>query len=280
MRRALLYVLALSACLHLVGQTTGPEKGHLIIAGGALADTSVYNKFIALAGGSKAHIVVIPTAGGYDVDQAAKERITAQWQRRGVGKVSILHTTDPKIADTEDFVAVIDKATGVYFPGGRQWRLADAYLGTKVEGKLHALLDRGGVIAGSSAGATIQGSYLARGDSKTNTIMMGDHEKGFAFIENVAIDQHTLARNRQFDMFEILKQYPDLLGLSIDENTAIWVHGNTFEVLGQSYVLVYDGTHWNQKEGRFVKNANGQERFHLLRKGARYHMLNRRVEGN
>ena len=79
------------------------------------------------------------------------------------------------------------------------------------------------VIGGSSAGATIQGSYLARGDAKTNTIMMGDHEEGFGFLKNAAIDQHLLRRNRQFDLLEVIRARPELLGIGIDEDTAIVV---------------------------------------------------------
>ncbi len=259
-------------------ETTGPENGHLIIAGGALRDTAVFNKFIELAGGKgNAHVVVIPTAGGYEVTEERKNGLIRQWQRRGAKEVTVLHTTDPNEANTEDFARVIDEAGGVYFPGGRQWRLADSYLETKVHEKLNDLLSRGGVIGGSSAGATIQGSYLARGDTKTNTIMVGDHEVGMGFVKNIAIDQHTLARNRQYDMFEILNVYPELLGISIDENTAMLVSGDSFEVIGQSYVLIYDGTHWDQKQGEYVTNKEGQERFHLLRKGRIYDMKSRKV---
>lgn len=270
--------LALACLFSAIGQTTGPKSGHLIIAGGALRDTAVFNKFIELAGGKgKANVVVIPTAGGYNVDATARENLINQWISRGAAKVTVLHTTDPNEADTQAFAAAIDDADGVYFPGGRQWRLADAYLNTIVQTKLFDLLDRGGIIGGSSAGATIQGSYLARGDTKTNTIMVGDHEEGFGFIKNIAIDQHTLARNRQFDMFDVLNVYPTLLGISIDENTAMLVSGNSFEVIGQSYVLIYDGTHWDQSKGEFVKNKPNQERFHLLRKGGKYDMKKRAV---
>lgn len=278
--RKLIYAILICAVntTALSAQTTGPKKGHLIIAGGALKDTAVFNKFIDLAGGKgKASIVVIPTAGGYNVDDAAKSRLIEQWKGRGAAEVTVLHTTDPKTADAETFAAAIDQAGGVYFPGGRQWRLADAYLNTLVQQKLFDLLDRDGVIGGSSAGATIQGSYLARGDTKTNTIMVGDHEEGFGFIKNIAIDQHTLARNRQFDMFEVLAVYPELLGVSIDENTAMLVSGNTFEVIGQSYIMIYDGTHWDQTKGEFVNNKPNQERFHVLRKGGKYDMKKREV---
>jgi len=115
------------------------------------------------------------------------------------------------------------------------------------------VLERGGAIGGTSAGASIQGSYLARGDTRNNQIMMGDHEAGFGFIQNVAIDQHVLARNRHFDMLDILRNRPELLGISIDENTAILVEGDQFEVIGDSYVLVYDGSFWS-REGSELKN--------------------------
>ncbi|HEY9117096.1 MAG TPA: cyanophycinase [Roseivirga sp.] len=271
---AALFTLAIFAGF---GQTTGPQNGHLIIAGGALTDPDVFAKFIELAGGDQSHIVVIPTAGGYEVDDQVRERIIEDWKAKGAQKVTVLHTTDPKIADTEEFTEVLNSATGVYFPGGRQWRLAEAYLGTKIQEKLFDLHERGGVIGGSSAGATIIGSYLARGDTRSNTVMMGDHEEGFGFIKNIAIDQHTLARNRQFDMFEIIEKLPQLLGIAIDENTAMLVSGNEFEVIGQSYVMIYDGTHWDQTQNKFVKNEAHQERFHVLRKGGKYNLLERKV---
>lgn len=263
----------------LFGQTTeGPKNGHLIIAGGALKDPSVYAKIIELAGGEgKAHMVVIPTAGGNEITAEIIENLEKQWKGFGAAKVSVLHTTDPKEADTEAFSKVIDQAGGVYFLGGRQWRLADSYLNTKVHEKLFNLLKRDGVIAGSSAGATIQGSYLARGDTKGSNIMIGDHEVGLGFISNIAIDQHTLARNRQFDMFEILAKYPKLLGVALDEDTAMLVSGNEFEVIGQSYIMIYDGTHWNQTTGKFEANAEGEQKFHVLRAGRKYDMAERKV---
>lgn len=280
MKKLLTIVLALSFALSLSAQvlTEGPKNGHLIIAGGALKDPAVFAKFIELAGGEgKAHVVVIPTAGGYEVNQKAIDRLENEFKGYGAAKVTILHTTDRSEAEKNNFSKVIDEAGGVYFPGGRQWRLADSYLNTKVHSRLNALLDRGGVIAGSSAGATIQGSYLARGDTKTSTIMVGDHEEGLSFISNIAIDQHTLARNRQFDMFEILDKYPDLLGVALDENTAMLVTGNEFEVIGQSYMLIYDGNHWDQTTGKYVANAQGEEKFHMLAPGRKYNLATRTV---
>lgn len=107
--------------------------------------------------------------------------------------------------------------------------------------------------------------------------MMGDHEAGFGFIQNIAIDQHVLARNRQFDLFTILDEKPELLGVGIDEGTAMIVRGDTFEVLGRSYVLVYDGTFWS-REGSDLKELPASERqFYFLRTGDRYDRKDRRV---
>lgn len=217
----------------------GPQRGSVVAVGGALRDTAIVRRFVELAGGPEAPIVVIPTAGGaesYDDDFAPMRRLRAV----GVTNLTMLHTDDPAVADSEGFVGPLLDAGGVWFSGGRQWRLADAYLGTRTEEALWAVLERGGVVGGSSAGATILGSYLVRGDTRTNTIMMGDHEEGFAFLRDVGIDQHLLARNRHFDLFEVVDARPGLLGIGLDENTALVVEGDWAEVVGESYVAIYD----------------------------------------
>jgi cyanophycinase len=154
--------------------------------------------------------------------------------------------------------------------------LVDAYEGTKTEEMFWEVLNRGGVIGGSSAGATIQGSYLARGDTRTNQTMMGDHEEGFGFVKNIAIDQHVIARNRHFDMFNILENKPELLGMSIDESTAVVVTGNTFEVIGSSYVIMYDGGFWS-REGSSAKQLPSEDLFYFLRSGDKYDLKKREV---
>jgi cyanophycinase len=188
-----------------------------------------------------------------------------------------LHTRDPREADREAFTAPIAKAGGVWFPGGRQWRLADSYLNTRTHRELVNLLKRGGVIGGSSAGATIQGSFLTRGDTRANTIMAGDHLEGFSFIRNIAIDQHLLARNRHFDMFEILTLYPELLGIGLDENTAIHVKGDTFTVIGKSYAAIYDRTRWSAERDTVYRLPSESKEFYFLSPGQQYDMRNRRV---
>ena len=92
---------------------------------------------------------------------------------------------------------------------------------------------------------------MVRGDTKGNEVMIGDHVESFGFLKNVAIDQHVLVRNRQFDMLEVLEKYPNLLGIAIDENTAIVVQGDRFDVIGDTYVLVFDNTKIIPPRGQF-----------------------------
>jgi cyanophycinase len=258
-------------------ESHGPSKGTLMIIGGAASDI-FSTKFMELVGGADAPIVVIPTAITSDSLTAEElERFKNSFIKEGFKQVTVLHTRDREEANSDAFVEPIRNAAGIWFSGGRQWRHADSYLGTLTHKAFFELLERGGVIAGSSAGATIQGSYLARGDTQKNTIMMGDHEEGLGFITNVAIDQHLFARNRQFDMFEILENRPELLGIGLDEDTGIIVEGDQFTVFGNSYVAIYDGTRWSAERDTIYKLPAGSRDFYLLNEGERYDLLQRQI---
>ncbi len=262
--KKILTVICFLASTISIAQTSGPDSGSLVIVGGGMRDLGILQRFAQLAGGNDAPIVVIPTAGGgehYDQNWPGLN----QFKQAGLTNLTLIHTYERSEADTAEFAAPIREAQAVWFTGGRQWRLADSYLGTEVHDALNELLERDGVIGGSSAGATILGSYLSRGDTANNTIMMGDHEEGLDFIRNVAIDQHLLRRNRQFDLLEIIEAKPELLGIGLDEDTAIVVRNNQFEVIGQSYVVIYDAE-------RMI-DSGGQ--FYFLEPGDRYNLLTR-----
>lgn len=253
----------------------GPAKGTLIIVGGGGMTPEIWKRFVDLAGGKKAKIVVIPTAN--EDAEIDKDFTKQKLHSLGVKEVAVLHTRDPKLADTEKFVEPLKSATGVWFGGGRQWRLVDAYANTRTEHELFALLDRGGVIAGSSAGATIQGSYLVRGDTSGPDLIEGDHTAGFAFLKNSAIDQHILRRNREFDLIPLVQSHPDLLGIGIDEATAIVVHGNQFEVLGISYVAITDARQWASNGRTSPNDAAHKGKIYFLGHGDRFDLAARRI---
>jgi cyanophycinase len=259
--RRLICVLVLLAGTSLSAQTVGPEKGTLVIVGGAMQDPAIVKRFIDLAGGPDAPIVIIPTAG----DAAEYDQYWSglkQWRENGATNLTVVHTRDRKAADTEAFVKPIRAARGVFFAGGRQWRLADSYLDTLTHKALAEVLARGGVIGGSSAGASILTSFMVRGDTKSNEKMIGDHTVGLGFLKNAAVDQHLLRRNRQFDMLEVIDKHPELLGIGLDEDTAIVVAGDRFDVIGRSYAVVYSNTPVAGATGRFFFMGAG-DRFDM-----------------
>lgn len=221
-----------------VAPQVGPAKGALVIVGGGKIPTSISDRFINLAGGPNAKFVYIPTAGE---DQSLNGSSDESPRLFGLKNVTVLHTRDRNEADTESFVAPLRQANGVWIGGGRQWRLVDSYLDTRTHKELLAVLARGGVIGGSSAGASIQASYLVRGAREGNQIMMAKgYEIGFGFLKNVAIDQHLNTRRRENDLSTVVAAHPELLGIGLDESTAIVVVGDQFEVIGAGQVVITD----------------------------------------
>lgn len=241
-------VTALGGCGRLVRSDTnaqpkvGPPNGTAIVVGGGVLGPEIVSRFIQAAGGSEALIVDIPTAGGaatYPSDWRG-----ANFLKNGGAKhVVILHTKDKKVADSDEFVAVLNKASGVWFEGGRQWLLVDSYAGTKTERAIQEVLARGGVVGGSSAGASIQGSYLVRGAREGNeAIMAPGYEVGFGYLRGVGIDQHVVARERLPDLADsLMPRHPELLGISEDEGTAWVVRGDTADIIGRNKAFVYGG---------------------------------------
>lgn len=260
----------------------GPENGSLIIIGGGQVTPEIWSKFVELAGGKEKAKLVVVTAAAGDTAALNPAAVESLKKNTGVTKVTLLHTKSLKEANSEAFVAPLREATGVFFVGGRQWRIADSYLNTLTHQAFQEVLNRGGVIAGSSAGASIQGSFLWRGDTKGPHILVGDHTQGLGFLKNSAIDQHLLRRNREFDLVEFIKHSPELIGIGLDESTSIVVQKDSLEVLGKSYVVIYD---YNTIIGNGDKHSvNNQEvntasngPFFFLGNGQKYDLLNRKV---
>lgn len=215
------------------------EKGSLVIVGGGGAGPDIWRKFIELSGGPDALIVVIPTAMDDPLRPESGEEQALK--RFGAKNVKALHTRDRRTADDPAFSEVLTMAGGVWFSGGRQWRFVDAYEGTLTEKRFHGVLARGGAIGGSSAGASIQGEYMPRGHPLGNTVMATEgYERGFGFLPGVAVDQHFYVRKRLSDMTGLMKQYPQYLGVGIDEGTAVVVKGGVADVIGKSKAAFYD----------------------------------------
>ena len=150
--------------------------------------------------------------------------------------------------------------------------LSNSYANTLTLKEFHKVLERGGVIGGSSAGATIQGDYLVRGAIAGSEIVMTpepEHEHGFAFLRKVAIDQHINTRNRWDDIIPVIKKYPNLLGIGLSEGTAIVVTGDRFQVIGKWKVAVHDNTRVYQP---------WEKPYYVLSIGDVYNMKTRTIE--
>ena len=213
--------------------------GSLVIGGGGGMPEEVWKRFVELAGGANARIVILPTA----VEDPSAE---PSFEARVMKQAGAEHTvTLPQIARDEveeaAFLAELDRATGVWFGGGRQWRFVDAYWGTAAWTRLLDVCKRGGVIGGSSAGATIQGDLLVRGAPAGNQIMIAEgYRRGLGLLPGVAIDQHFAQRNRFKELEGCLAAYPSICGVGIDEQTALVVTGaKRCEVIGVGSAWLY-----------------------------------------
>ena len=257
----------------------GPARGSLIIDGGGdNRGTGIMETFVNRAGGRGAKIVIVPTANGNRTEDGKikvyrEEDVVGAWKKGlGIENVRMLHTADPKEADTEEFVKPLREADGVWFDGGRQWNLVDSYANTLTEREFHKVLERGGVIGGTSSGATIQGDYLVRGAIAGPDIVMApepEHQHGFNFLRHTAIDQHVNTRKRWDDLIPVIQKYPDLLGIGLSEGTAIVVNGDRFEVWGKWKVAVHDNTRQYQP---------WEKPYFVLSAGDVYNMKTRTIE--
>jgi cyanophycinase len=241
------------------------RNGTLIIIGGGTVPAVVDEAFIEAAGGTRARLVFVPPDEAEELP--AVPGIIGDWRAAGVAQASYIHTKDRSRADTaRAILEPLRDATGVFFGGGRQWNFADSYYGTTAHRLMSEVLARGGVIAGTSAGASIQAEYMARGDPLDNlNIIAPGYERGLGFITGVAIDQHFTQRNRRSNMDDLMAAYPQLLGIGIDESTAIVVRGSVAQVIGIGRVFVFD------------RRTDPQAEPTVLSNGAAYDLRARRV---
>jgi cyanophycinase len=244
------------------------ESGALVIVGGGTLPAEITQKFIELAGGSNAPIVVLPIAAEGPLPEDSS-RDTSLLTRAGATNVRSLRARHRSEIDAPEFSTALNEAKGVWFSGGRQWRFVDAYMGTKAEELFRGVLRRGGVIGGSSAGASIQSQYMPRGSPLGNTDMMADgYERGLGFLPGVAVDQHFTQRKRQPDLTSLMLRYPQLLGIGIDEATALVVQGSKADIIGRGNVHFYD-----YRAGP----PGGQHDYTRAESGSRFDLVGRRL---
>ena len=221
-------------------ETTG---GPLLLIGGAeqmqAPSDTILAKFVELAGGRSGHIVVIATASSEP--QQREVEYQRVFSRLGAGRVTPLRLDDREHASGPEAAAAIMTATGVFFTGGDQLRITTTLGGSRVDSVLHSRVAEGMVVAGTSAGAAMMsGTMIIGGTDPTVSTNAVRTAPGLEFLRGVLIDMHFASRGRLNRLLSAVAMYPHELGLGIDEDTAILVTGDKFEVLGAGSVTVID----------------------------------------
>lgn len=216
------------------------KAGTLVIVGGGELPRGILRQFIEFAGGEDAPLVYVPCEEQEFLPE--EPRFVEALRKAGAKQVAWIHTKERRRANEDhDFLAPLKQAKGIWFGGGRQWNLVDSYHNTTAHRLMEEVLSRGGAIGGSSAGASIQGEYMPRGDPLGNlNIIAEGYEQGLGFLRGVAIDQHFSQRNRFADMTQLMRTYPQFLGIGIDEGTAVVVREKIATVVGRGNAAFYD----------------------------------------
>lgn len=229
-------------------------RGTRMLGGGGKLPDSIYEHFLELAGGKQAQIVIIPTASSSADTAEGRASTLKRWQDAHPGyDFTVLHTRDRTVANSNEFGDQIKTATAVWFGGGAQSRLAEAYLDTRFENELHALLARGGVIGGSSAGTAIQTRTMIAGGMAPPRLATG-----FDFVPFAIADQHFSQRSRLPRLLLALAATPGHFGVGIDEGTAIVVQNRSVKVLGKGKVTFALAATESQPQ-RLLERTAGEE---------------------
>lgn len=246
------------------------HPGAVVLHGGGRLSSEVFNRFVELAGGREARIVLVPSAGydprGYNSEADFRRVISSRfsdWVRLATTKqirsFQFLYTDNPHDADDAKFVKPLESATGVWFSGGAQGRLNYRFVGefprqTRFQNALREVLCRGGVVGGTSAGTAIQPEIITLYDHhNAGSPAIADTAHGFGLFNQAIVEQHFDARGGRLERFTGLlrdEQRLDqlagregagakMIGLAVEERTALVVQGDRLSVLGSNNVHVF-----------------------------------------
>ena len=278
----LLALLLLAALAPSVAGIEAGAKGHLLLIGGGDKPPEVMRKFVELAGGKDAPIVAIPTASSEPDAAEYYEKLFRD--DLGCADAVSLRIKSKADAQRPDFAALARKARGVFFGGGDQVRIVNALLGTPVGDAIAAAFAGGAVVGGTSAGTACQSERMLTGEGdftqvRTRSVELWD---GLGFLpKDVVVDQHFIRRQRENRLLSVVLENPGLLGVGVDEETAIWVRPDgTFQVLGRSGVMVFDAkgaavSRQPKETGQDLLGVRGLK-LHLLLPGDSYDLNSRR----
>ena len=258
--------------------------GHLLVIGGAedkYNERRILKKFLELAGGDAAEVLIVPVAS--DFPEFAADVYTQAFRNLGVANPRVLRATSRQDIVQADVEKLTDGVTGVFMTGGDQMRLVSLLGGTKLAEALRKKVRETNVVmAGTSAGAAAMStSMIVRGEPSShphkNAVKLSP---GLGFLKNIIIDQHFSERGRISRLITAVSYNPYNLGIGIDENTAIILDGKgVLEVFGQGSITIIDGSQITFNEIAEVAESESFSicgvQFHVLRDGLVYNYLDR-----
>lgn len=262
--------LALALCAGSVAaQETQPARGHLILNGGGDKPRDVMSKFVELAGGPSASILIVPTA--------SEESDTGDYYRKllhddfACTNVTPLKLRDRRDSASDTTVKLVNGAGGIWFAGGDQRRIISALRETPVGTAVADAYRRGAVLGGTSAGTACMSGLMLTGEGDFTKLTAKNVElyPGLGFFPGAIVDQHFFARQRENRLFTVILEHPDLLGIGIDEATAVWLRPDlTFQVLGKGWVMILD-----PGDATVVTQTGEKDSIHLGVRNLRVHVL-------
>lgn len=274
--RSVRFFFALAACA--TTAVAAQSRGHLLLIGGGGEPDAVWAKFFELAGGRDSPLVVVPTASG---EPETGPEYVADLKARGATDVVNLPIHGPEDAAKPENVAALARARGVFFTGGDQSCITRAFLGSPALAALRTAFENGAVLSGTSAGLACMSEVMITGEGDFTVIQRGAVETvtGLGFVRDAILDQHFVTRQRLNRLLSVVLEHPDLVGVGVDEMTAVWIKPDrTFEVLGESNVLVIDAT--GAKVESVAQGARQRARgveFHVLAAGDVFDLRRRRT---
>ena len=257
------------------------QFGPLLIIGGhedKEGDRAILETLAGLVKGGK---LVIATIASHE-PEGYFDSYKAAFAPLGQTDLVELYVEERSDSDTQAALATLDGAAGVFFTGGDQLRISSQIGDTAIEKRIREIHANGGVIAGTSAGASVMSETMLVKGPGSESYRIGEVHMapGLGLIRDVIIDQHFAERGRYGRLMGAVAHNPRLLGVGIDEDTALLVRGGVGEVLGVGAVYVVDGegaTHSNVAEAEAEAALSIHDvRMHVLSSGDAFDFSTRR----
>ena len=209
------------------------QPGALVAVGGGGTTAEIVAKTLEVSGGKAAIVAVLPQSSGVE---GAGQSSVKMWLEAGAKEAAIVSFTQP------DAEAALRRATLIWIPGGDQNRFMKAIEPTGLADVIRARHRAGATVGGTSAGAAVLADAMFTGDADLKSLIAGATvvSKGLGVWPGALIDQHFLKRQRDNRLISAVFDRPHLVGVGIDEATAVIVRGNSLEVVGKSSVMVID----------------------------------------